>query len=72
MNNITLKPCPYCNSTTASIKKLRKGFYIQCDLSSPRGWLHKDERCEVQNVVTGIYPSPELAIEQWNWRLDAN
>jgi hypothetical protein len=69
---IFLMPCPMCGSTTASIKRWGKKFYVCCELSSPRGWLHKDERCEVRNVVTDIYKTPEEAAEQWNWRFDAN
>ena len=72
MTKLTLKPCPMCDANDVSVKKLGKKFYVQCNLSTPKAWLHKDEHCEVRNVVSGIFDTPEKAAEEWNWRLDAN
>jgi len=66
---IKLLPCPFCDTTAVSLKKVTGGWVVQCNLSSPRAWLHKDERCEYQNVCTAPMKTPEQAAEEWNWRL---
>ena len=67
---IKLLPCPICDTTAVATKKVRGGFIAFCELSTPRGWMHKNERCNVQNVCTTVFKTAEEAAEQWNWRLE--
>lgn len=65
-----LLPCPFCDTTAVSIKKVKGGYIALCELSTPRAMLNKKgEHCEVGNVCTDVFKNPEDAAEQWNWRL---
>jgi len=73
MDKINLLPCPCCNSTTAKLIKTKIGYAVICEISTPGVWLlHKDEHCEEKNVATDVYPNPEQAVENWNYRVSAS
>ena len=59
MNEIKLKPCPFCGSRAKIHKRSDGYYYVDCSLDN--GFCHVIPR-------TWIYDTPEEAAEAWNRR----
>lgn len=64
MNDVELKPCPFCGGTAEVKERYRKGianrkmYWVSC------------KRCQVTQAYDNLhgYNTKEKAIRVWNWR----
>lgn len=59
-----LKPCPFCGANPVVVERIG-GWSVSCYYSDPLNALNATQCLD---IITGLFPTKEQAVRQWNKR----